>query len=298
MSENLNAALEELRQKIADGGGMPVIIAQTDLDRLFHGLNLHQLALLTDAPALGSFAELQSSEGTRVEQFLVDGKDTERCESLVRDLLLGESALKTGDVREVRILGNGLDGHVLLRDHNDIVYRVTDKEAAIDQLLTNALQHKRQARLAERQPRAEASPRSVVVANGPAFIGATGEILHGLAAIRARNGVAIQEIDRLMRMSGERNLAAALAAAGPERLAESLSRIALASQQIETLIEALHQRMRALLQLIGDAGAASPGAAGDPVGEEPTIAADGFEPGAGAAPGSVPASGPMPSRGF
>ncbi|MBS0519628.1 MAG: hypothetical protein JSR90_13130 [Proteobacteria bacterium] len=277
---------------------MPVVIAQTDLDRLFHGLNLHQLALLTDAPALGSFAELQSSEGARVEQFLVDGKDTERCEALARDLLLGESALKTGDVREVRILGNGLDGHVLLRDHNDIVYRVTDKEAAIDQLLTNALQHQRQARLAERQPRAEASSRSVVVANGPAFIGTAGEILHGLAAIRARNGVAIQEIDRLMRTSGERNLAAALAAAGPERLAESLSRMALASQQIETLIEALHQRMRALLQLIEGAGAASPGPAGGPVGEGPAVAADGFEPGAGVAPGSMPASGPMPSRGF
>ncbi|SKA34928.1 hypothetical protein SAMN02745126_05580 [Enhydrobacter aerosaccus] len=253
MADTLNVALEQLRQKIAQDGGMPVVIALPDLEREFHGLSLHQLVLLTDAPALGSFAELRSAEGGRIEQFVIDGKNTERCEALARDLLLSESALSAGDVREVRLPADGTSSHILVRDHNDIVYRVTDQEAVVDQLLTSALQHRRQARQAQQPAPVDASPRPIVIENGVAFTGTAGEILHGLAAVRARNGIAVQEIERLIRATGQRDLGAALAAAGPQALAQSLTRVTVASQQIESLIEAMYQRMRLLLQLIEEA---------------------------------------------
>lgn len=288
MSDNLNVALEKLRQRIAEAGDAPLVIAHADLERAFHGLTLRQLVLLVDAPALGSFAELRSPEGARIEQFLIDGKDTQRCEALARDILLGDAALAAGDVREVRILGNGLDGHVLLRDHNNIVYRVTDREAAIDQLLTNALQQRRRAQQTEQRAEAGAAGRAMIVIDGAAFAGVAGEILHGLAAIRARNGIALQEVDRLLKASGQRNLASAVSVVGPEALAASLSRTALAAQQIEALLEALRQRMQALLQAAETAKRGPDEPIAEAGREQPSALTDAPTPAGGAVSGPFP----------
>ncbi len=290
MTENLNVALQELKQAIAQSGDAPVVIDLNQLGQKFHGLNLRQLVMLTDAPALASFAQLRSADGARVEKFLVDGKDKQQCESTARDILLSESSLDTGDVREVRVAVDGLGSPLLVRDHNDIIYRVTDREAVIDQPLTAALHYRRQPVQAE-LPQTHAVPpqRPVIVANGLAFSSTAGEVLHGLAAVRVRNSIAAQEIERLVKSTGEQDLNAALAVMNPQMLGQALTQIMLASQQIETLVDALAQRMRALVRLIEQAGPTQMESARAPFdeGAEP-MAASPFRAAAGSARAPFP----------
>jgi hypothetical protein len=262
MTQDLGLAIQELKQAFAQDGAATAVLTPSVLGEKFHGLSLRQLVMLTDAPALAEFSELRSADGARVERFLIDGKDERQCERTAQQILLDENcALQTGDVREVCAAATNSTFHTLVRDHNDIVYRVMDKEASVDQELTALLQRRRQSL---QGPRPVAAPRAGVVTDAFAFCGTVGEVLQGLAAARQRNGIAIQQIQKLVAATGERTLEAALAAATPEMLRDMFGHIVLASQQVEALLETLAQRTRLLLRLVDQAAAGEPPASVGP----------------------------------
>lgn len=244
LADNLNLVLQELRTAISESGNVPVLIAESALETQFHGLNLHQLAMLTDAPALGIVGKLRTEDGAQVERFAIDGKNAEQCASAAQQLLLDANAsFKVGEIREVTVRSDSMPDRTFVRDHNNIIYRITDKEAAIDPELTGALQQRCQRGQYDGAP-----PQQPVIVN---------EVLRCLAAARQCNGIAFQEIRKLIDTTGGRDLESALAAAKPELLRAAFEQIMLASQQIETLLGAVDQRAKALLRVVEQGGAAS-----------------------------------------
>ncbi len=254
MAENINVALQTLKHALAVNGQVPTVIPEPALEQQFHGLDLHQLTQLTDAPALAVVSRTRGHDGTEVERFSVDGNDEQRRHFAARQLLLeGEVAANPGGTREVHLRSNGSTGEIFVRDQNDTIYRVTDRQAVIDEELTALLQRRRAADQAE-----QAAHGPLVVADGQAFLAALGEILHGLSALRLRNAVPVQQLQKLIEETGEPDLESALAAADSGMLLNALQQILVASDQIEQLSNGIAQRVQALLQTPQAAAPAAP----------------------------------------
>lgn len=273
MTDKLNAALQELHQAIAANAPAATVIGSEALETRFHGLTLRQLVLLTQAPVLAVRDVRRLPDGARVEQFSIDGRDEDRCELAGRDLILADQAEggAAGTVREIRIAREGAPEHSLVVDRNDIVYRVTDREAIIDQDLTAELRARRQSAAASNQPESPAQ-EPIIINDSLGFRGIAGQVLHGLSGVRARNGVALHEIEKLVRSSGEQSLQGACQVASPDALLATFGRIISASQQIDALLEALGQRARLLLSLV------EPSAAKPANGARPPMPDDQFVP--------------------
>lgn len=140
MTKNLHADLEALRREIAQKGRAPVVLSQAALDEQFNGLTLGQIVKLTDAPVLVTVADIQASDGVRVERFCVDGTDPEFCHVVARHFLLDSTTtLSPYGVREVRTCNNDLVRETMVRD-GGVIYRLTDQEAIVDEPLTRTLQ--------------------------------------------------------------------------------------------------------------------------------------------------------------
>ncbi len=254
MAENINVALQTLKHALAVNGQVPTVSPEPALEQQFHGLDLHQLTQLTDAPALAVVSRTRGHDGTEVERFSVDGNDEQRRHFAARQLLLeGEVAANPGGTREVHLRSNGSTGEIFVRDQNDTIYRVTDRQAVIDEELTALLQRRRAADQAE-----QAAHGPLVVADGQAFLAALGEILHGLSALRLRNAVPVQQLQKLIEETGEPDLESALAAADSGMLLNALQQILVASDQIEQLSNGIAQRVEALLQTPQAAAPAAP----------------------------------------
>lgn len=244
MTENINVALQTLKRALEVNDKAPTIIPESALEQQFHGLNLHQLTQLTDAPALAVVSRARARDGAQVERFSVDGNDEQRRTLLAQQLLLdGDLSSNPGGTREVHLRTDGGTGEILVRDRNDTIYRVTDREAVIDEELTEILQRRHEPGRAE-----PASPRPVVIEDGHAFTGMVGEILHGLAALRLRNSIPVQEMRKLIEDTGERDLESAVVAADSEMLVKAFEQILLASNQIEQLSDGITERTQALLR--------------------------------------------------
>jgi hypothetical protein len=252
MIETLGAALQKLKQEIAENVDTPIVLAQETLEQQFHGLSPSQLVVLTDAPVLAAVGRLRLADGTPVERFVIDGRSAQQRGMLARRLVLDPTALQTGAVREVLELQDGAPCRALMRDPKGIVYRITDGQAVVEQELTAALQRDRQP-LAHDDTQAPPGPgrRLPVVVRDPlGFYGAAGEILHGLAAVHAHNQVALQVLTRLADATGEKDADSALAAAGPQLLSDAFRGIQVAARQIESLVDMLNLRMTGLLRLV------------------------------------------------
>lgn len=206
--------------------------------------------LLAQAPALAIRSFRQLADGTGVEQFWIDGRDEDRCELAAHDLALGDQAGRDpGTVREIRIAREGAPEHSIVVDRNDIVYRVTEQGAVVDRDMTAELRGRRQAATASGRAASPSAQDPVVINDGFAFRAVAGQVLHGLSAVRARNGIAIREIERLVKGSGEQTLESACQSPSADVLLETFGRIIGASQQIDALLEAIGQRTRTLLRL-------------------------------------------------
>ncbi len=251
MTDKLNAALQELQHAISANAPAPIVIDSGVLETSFHGLTLRQLVLLTQTPVLAVHDFRRLADGARVEQFSIDGKDEDRCELAARDLILaGQTEGSPGIVREVRINREGSPEHSFVVDRNDIVYRVTDGETVVDRDLTAELRGRRQSAGASDQPSSPTAQDPVIINDSFGFRGIAGQVLHGLAAVRARNGIAIRAIGKLVSSSGEQSLETACQVANPEAFLATFRQIINASQQIDALLEAIGQRTRMLLSLV------------------------------------------------
>jgi hypothetical protein len=269
MTDTLNAALQELQQALSANASATTVIGSEVLDSRFHGLTLRQLVLLTQAPVLAIRSFRRAADGSAIEQFSIDGRDEDRCELAGRDLILaGQTEGGSGAVREVRIVRDGAPEHSLVLDRNDIVYRVTEQEAIVDSDLTAEVRARRQAAMASQRPASATDHEPIVINDGFGFRGIAGQVLHGLSAVRARNGIAMREIERLVRTSGEQTLEGACRAATPDTLLETFGRIVTASRQIDALLEAIGERARMMLSLVEPA-AGRPGGGREPAAEQP-----------------------------
>lgn len=258
MTADLNAALLELQQVMSASAAAPTVIGTDALETRFHGLTLRQLVMLTQAPVLAVRNVQRLSNGAGVEQFLIDGKDEDRCELAARDLILaGRTDAVTDTMREVRIVREGSPEHSLVLDHNDIIYRATEQETVVDGDLTAELRRRRQS-VAASYRAASGVQEPVAIADSFGFRGMVGQVLHGLSAVRMRNGIAIHEIEKLVRLSGGQTLEAACQVANPDALLGTFGQIIGASRQIDALLEALAQRTRTLLDLVEPLDAPSP----------------------------------------
>jgi hypothetical protein len=250
MTDNLNAALQELQQAIAASAPASAVIDTDVLETRFHGLTLRQLVMLTQAPVLAVRNIQRTANGVGIEQFSIDGKDEDRCELAGRDLVLaGRTDAGADAMREVRIVRDGSPEHSLVLDRNGIVYRVDEREAVVDGDLTAEFRRRRSV-AAGYEAASPAAQEPVVITDSFGFRGMAGQVLHGLSAVRVRNGVAIREIERLVKASGEQTLEAACQVADPDALLAAFGEIVNASRQIDALLEALAQRTRMLLSLV------------------------------------------------
>lgn len=273
MIENLGTALQSLRQTIADNVDTPIVLPQEALERQFHGLSLSQLVVLTEAPVLAVAGQLRLADGTRVERFVIDGKDAQQRASLARRLLLDtNAAIEPGHAREILELDGGALRATLLRDHNDVVYQLRDGHAAVDEELTAALQ--RQRRPTPRpEPRTATPPAGrhpVIISDPIGFYGTAGEILHGLAALQGHNRAVAQALQNLARASNE----AGAEGVRPDLLSATFQQILSAAQEIGGLVDALNMRMTSLLRLV-ERAEASPA---DATPESMTGAVRGLDP--------------------
>lgn len=236
MSGDLKLAIDSLRRAIESNGEAPTVLPAATLEEQFHGLTLGQLVMLVDAPALVVALQQRSADGALTERFVIDGKDGARCVAAAERLLLDPATtLADGDVREVRIVSAAVPPQTFVRDHNDTVYRVTDKEAAIAPELTEVLRQRRRSQQT----------------NVPApVVGMAGEILHGLTAIRSSAEAVFEEVRKLLRATGQRTPEAAISAADPAMLSEAFRRSFLMAEQVDALAEAVGQRMRALISAL------------------------------------------------
>ena len=245
MVENINTALEPLKQALAASGRIP-IIPEPVLARQFHGLNLHQLVQLTAAPALAVVSRELAANGSHRERFTVDGTDEQRCDVVGRQLVLdGASPLHAGDVREVCISSANGAGKAFMRDQSGVVYRLIDGQAAVDEELTELLRSSGKGRLNR-----GATESAATGDEGQALVQTLEEMLEASAALQARNGMAAQAIERLIAASGQADLATAVAALPLEALAATFKEILMASGQVARLADAITGRTKTVLQLV------------------------------------------------
>lgn len=248
MTETLHADLEALRQQVAQKGRIPILLRQGALGR-FHGLSLGEIVKLTDAPALATVETVRAPDGTHTERFSIDGKDPELCHAVARQFLLDPNvSLAPGDVREARTCENDVVCQTLVRDHNDVIYRVTDNAAVVDAPLTRTLQT-----LQQRKLHVESGARSPSATETEGRLGAdkaaaAAHILQALTNARSCNAVARCVVAQLVGSTGERDLETALAAATPEILLAAFQQILSASDEIETLLDGLTEQTNALMQ--------------------------------------------------
>ena len=210
MVENINTALEPLRQTLAANDRIPVI-PEPVLARQFHGLNLHQLVQLTAAPALAVVSRELETNGSHRERFTIDGIDEQRCDAVARQLVLhGASPLHAGDVREVCISSANGSDKAFVRDQSGVVYRLIDGQATVDEELTRLLRRNRDG-----LPNRGAPETSAAGDEGRALVQTLEEMLEASVALQARNGRAAQAIEQLIAASGQADLATAVAALAP-----------------------------------------------------------------------------------
>jgi hypothetical protein len=244
MVESINAALEPLKQSLAASDRVPVIPEPT-LASQFHGLNLHQLVQLTAAPALAVVSREPAADGSHRERFTVDGTDEQRCGIVARQLVLdGVSPLNGGDIREVCISGANGPGRMFVRDKNDVIYRLIDGQAAVDEELTALLRRRHPA-----FPERRSTDGSAAGDEGRTLTEMFEEMLEGSVALQARNGTTARVIGQLIEASGRPDLAAAIAVTEPEALAAAFGEILAASRQVDGLAQAITSRIEAVLRL-------------------------------------------------
>jgi hypothetical protein len=248
MAENLHADLETLRREVAQKGRAPVILLQGALEQHFHGLTLGQIVKLTDAPALVAVADIQSPDGTRTERFCIDGRDPELCHAVARQFLLDPAAaFAPGHIREVRTCNDDVVRETMVRDHG-VIYRVTNHEAIVDELLTRTLQTLRRKDAFSTGDVSSPSQSTVEADGAPAIGKAAARILRGLSDIRTCNAATRCVIAQLVSSMGEQDLETALEAADPESLRAAFRQILSASDEIETLLDGLTTQTNVLMQ--------------------------------------------------
>jgi hypothetical protein len=251
MIENLHMDLERLKQEVARAGRTTIVLAQDALEQHFHGLTLGQIVKLTDAPALATISRPQTADGTHIERFSVDGKDAQLCEAAAQQFTLDPTAtLGNGDVREARVCKDDIVRETLVRDHNDVVYRVTDRQAVVDEQLTATLQSLRQ-RVSPPQATPGLAEQRPMPAPGAGSSDIANEILRGLMALRSFNAVTARTIEDLVGTTGGQTLETALTTVDPRTLLEAFRRIVSASAEIEALLDILTERTTALTRPAG-----------------------------------------------
>jgi hypothetical protein len=244
MVESINAALEPLKQSLAASDRIPVI-PEPALASQFHGLNLHQLVQLTAAPALAVVSREPAADGSHRERFTVDGTDEQRCGIVARQLVLdGVSPLNEADVREVCISGANGPGRMFVRDKNDVIYRLIDGQAAVDEELTALLRHRHPA-----FPKRHAIDAAAAGDEGRTLAEMFEEMLEASVALQARNGATARVIEQLIEASGRPDLATAIAVTDPQALATAFKEILAASRQVDELAQAITGRIEAVLRL-------------------------------------------------
>jgi hypothetical protein len=244
MVESINAALEPLKQSLAASDRIPVI-PEPALASQFHGLNLHQLVQLTAAPALAMVSKEAAADGSHRERFTVDGTDEQRCGIVARQLVLdGVGPLNGGDIREVCISSANGPGRMLVRDKNDVISRLIDGQAAVDEELTALLRHRHPA-----FPERHAIDAAAAGDEGRTLAETFEEMLEASVALQTRNGTTARVIEQLIEASGRPDLATAIAATDPEALATAFKEILAASRQVDGLAQAIASRIEAVLRL-------------------------------------------------
>lgn len=269
MTDNLNSLLEMLKRQILEGGGA-TLIPQKVIEQQFHGLTLHQLVLLTDAPALGVMSEIRDADGARAHSASIEGRDARQCEAVARRLLLDDRlVLGVGDTLQVSVADDGGAPSTRLRDHDGAIYRILDDKAVVDEELTAVFRGQRR-RTSVAQPGAQ-HPDAV---DASGLRGMASEVLEGLAAVRVRNGAMVEAIQKMIWSAGERALRPACEVASPQLLEETFEQIVAASRQLEALLDGLMQRTRALLPQANEPQDAAAGQLQAPISVHSTPAAD------------------------
>lgn len=258
MTEDLHADLEALRQEIVQKGRAPVVLSQAALERHFHGLTLGQVVKLTEAPVLATVADIRAPDGVRVERFCVDGTDPALCHVAARHFLLDSTtALSSCDVREVRTCNDDVVREIMVRD-GGVIYRLTDREAVVDEPLTRTLQTLQQ-RDAYSGSGGGSPPGSAMETGRPSAIDeVAARILQGLTDVRTCNAAARCIVARLIGSTGEQDLETALAAADPEALRTAFQQILATSDEIEALLGPLMTEANGLLQAAREAQISAP----------------------------------------
>jgi hypothetical protein len=251
VTADLSTDLQSLKREAAEMGSSPTLLSQAVLRQHFHGLTLGQIIKLTDVPVLGVIDQVVGPDGTRIDRFSIDGRDRGLCHSVARQLLLDPAIdLRPDDVREVQTCDDDVVRETMVRDHNDIVYQVTDREAVVNESLTGTLATLRQRGAYLAQNPGMTVPPAPEGESPGAMAETAAHVLRELVELRSCNAVARLAVVQLVRSTGERELLAALAAADPAVLRTTFDRILSASDEIEAQLDGLTAQVSALMRAI------------------------------------------------
>jgi hypothetical protein len=252
MIASLSAALQQLKEQLARQPEAVPMLSSEALEQEFHGLSISQVARLVDAPALAQAVTAGAGlEGASV-RYLVDGADEARKAEVARRLLLDADAPQGQDaIREVTLLDRGLPRETLVRDRNDVVYRVGSESAVVDEALTEAVRatarHRAPAAAAPSGPAGYERP--VTIADGARFAMLLGHVIRGLARLAEQQHTVANLRAQLEGPAGS-GLPGAVLGLNHQILADLLLRLLDQADRSGKLLAELQQAVTALAALL------------------------------------------------
>ena len=250
----LGAALTALKASLAaDSIDVPVLRPE-DLERGYQGVQLGALARLVDAPALALLDVVTTPGGRTVRRFVVEGVDATAKQVAARQLLRHEPTPKGAhDLQEIITNKDGLPAEILVRDHEDVVYRVVGREADADEQLTTWVREARAQSAARSSAGAALLEHPLVIADPVALSGAIAGAMRAVADLHGRQKAAAGVIDQLMKLTGAAGAAAAIEAAPAEALRPALLDLLGAASRLDGDLATIQWSLSGALQLLQQA---------------------------------------------
>ena len=265
MITNLNTALQGLRETLTRHPDIVPMLTREALEADFHGRNVSQVAKLLNAPALGFVETRRSDQGAAIELVLVDGADAElKAKTLRRLIVEGDPPGRSGDVQEYVQLDAGTVRETLLRDHNNVVYRLHGQQTVVDRDLTALAQRNREteSRLSATEGATPGFHRPLVIRDPIAVSATIGKVLQLIGELHRRDQEASQAARAIADAVAGATVTTAIETAEPDRIERMALALLETVRQSEAMLDELRRTVDAVIGMIDRAEPLHPHAPG------------------------------------